>query len=318
MAEPVEHRDVAEGDRNTACRHGHVGCGEKPVEELVPEDQLIGSGPHVGDGEGAVGIARRGVHGAPAHHGDLVHPDPAVGNGAAMNKGEIGRARHMLVHHPAGDGCRAVEHGRILDVPDEADVDVVAGGPQFLEERGLVGFHPRVYALGALEGGGLVPPGGGRDRLDGVLAREQVLDDRHAIRSGLDEAAAQRQNLGAAVRVVDETAVRKLLVGGSERIGESILGDLAAGLAIGAARFLDRDAEVRQALFLREAGPAADGLVVLVDEDGNLRRRHRRFVHHDGDSSLPRRNLRAAHLVAAPRQDGDVIALRRIECEIGG
>ncbi len=238
---PVEHRHVDQVQIRAI--HGDIGGSDDAVEELIPDHQLIGSIRHFRYRESAVRlVAGGGEQVAPAHHGQFVQADPAIGHRLAVVEGEVRWTRHVLVHHPPGDGVAAFEHAGVIGRLDESDIHMVSGGTELLEETGFIGLHPGVDPLGALDGGGLLPTRArGRNDFDGVFGGGQIFDVRHTIDAGENEAIAGDFDDAGAIRIhpgvprhnTAELAARHVgigagLVSRADRVAIGILGDLAA------------------------------------------------------------------------------------------
>ena len=143
---------------------------------------------------------------------------------------------------------------------------------------------------------------GRRNDLDAVLAGGEVLDQEGAVGPGLEGAVAHRD---------DRTGCR--IIARAERVAVGILGHLAAGDAVAAARLGQQDAEAPQAEFLRQIRRVVDRLVVVEGEHRDLRGGDGLVVHRDRDRGLAARHRGTAHLVAAVGQHRDEVALGRIE-----
>ncbi len=228
--------------------------------------------------------------------------------------------------HPAGSGGLApLDDGRV----GEAEGDVVAAWPEFLEVRRLAGLDEGFDRLGAVERARLQPLLAARDPVSARRGRDLV---QSRIEVGNDRLPGQRGERLAIVFVfradrndpndavtffVDRTGI----VSGDgvrhvgQRVGhrhvEHVVRDLAGRVSQGATLVENDEVEPFQTgLVGRQDVHAATGVVltvqgavILIHHHGDLGRRQGGLLQDDVDCLRPRpcRDLRSAHDVAAHR-----------------
>ena len=316
--EPLEDRHVPEGAQAVG-RVARATDDRDPlerddqVERRVPYHELVVPVGNVGDREFAVSVRRRRVDSRADPTSRKVvqpHPGGSVAEAHAVVEGVVRRTRHVQVDHRSGDGAATVGRSRDrVELLGEADEDVRARRSELGEEGGLVGLDPRVDDRSALDGGGLLPAlPRRRDRGDAVLARRQVVDMGPAVRAGVD-AAPDHVDARGIVRVAPRE------IGRPQGVAVYVGGLDSRGSAIAAACVLQLDREAAHVpavdgrVFRRRVRRAIDRLVVLEDENRDLRRRDRVRVDVGGEGGVAAFEPHPADGVARPRQDRDEVVL---------
>jgi len=124
----------------TVAFHCYAMGSENNIQGFVPDHQLVIARWNIGNGEGAIGVARLGIHSTAHANGQVVQAHPAIGYGFSVIKREIWRTRGMQIYHLAGDGAAPREDCGVVDLVDEAYENVMTGGPNSAKYDGSFDF----------------------------------------------------------------------------------------------------------------------------------------------------------------------------------
>ncbi len=98
--EPAEYTHIAE--ILAPAGHRDRDKGKDVIEKLIPYGELVGSGRHVGNGEGAVRVTGCGIQAiARAAQLHFVQPHPAAGQRVALVHGVVRRPGHVRIDDTA-------------------------------------------------------------------------------------------------------------------------------------------------------------------------------------------------------------------------
>jgi len=265
VGEPIKNGDLIEVAGPSLDRaagpvgpDGNQGRSDDDIQRFVPDDQLPGARRDAANGKIAVGVAGTCEDSLARC---VVQSDPRIGKKCPGIESVVGGAIHVIAHHLALDGGPARKNRGVFEGTHKPENTVMPRGSELGKVGGLVGLDPRVDGGRTFDGARLDPIrayGGGNG--DPVLGRRKVLNEGQPVGVGHDDAVAD--GLYRPVR----------LVGGTQGIAESVLGDEFAVGSVAAPGFPDVHNEAFQPLFLGKVRHSVDPVVVLEDKNRNLGR----------------------------------------------